>query len=355
MEMNVRMLGQPDVTFFVRAVVVQDHVQLLRRPGFGDHLIHKLQKLLPPFELAEGRLHLSGRHLQGRKEVPGTVALISALVSAHDLTTVGLHIAGLALQGLDAGFFIDTNHQRLFWRVEIQSHNIGGFGSEFLVGADAPGALPLQANPLLAENSPHGMHRALERRRHRRTVPVRLSRGRRLFQQSQHPLAKVLAINPPSPRSFRIVQPGQAPLHKTLPPLDHGVRASVASASDLFHPLTCQTAQDDPGSFHRLPRLSAAPSQPFQFSVVLGTTTNCGRIPGHARHNTIYRLLLQLSTSRRQKEFFRSLLEYRTAFARYAASARGKLKAENANKWSATLPCNVMDGDPSSLDRLWNT
>ncbi len=44
------MLGQPGVAFFVRAVVVQDHVPLPVRGRPGNHRIHEGQELLPPLE-----------------------------------------------------------------------------------------------------------------------------------------------------------------------------------------------------------------------------------------------------------------------------------------------------------------
>jgi hypothetical protein len=111
MEMNVGMCGQPSVTFFVRAVVVQDHVQFHFGGGLGYHLVHKLQELFPSFQLREGGAYFSRRHLQSRKQVERPVPFVGAAVSPHDFALGGFHIAGLALQGLDAGLFIDTNHQ----------------------------------------------------------------------------------------------------------------------------------------------------------------------------------------------------------------------------------------------------
>ena len=40
------------------------------------------------------------------------------------------------------------------------------------VGAEALGALPLQAEALLAQNPPHRMHRPLHRSGHRRAIPI---------------------------------------------------------------------------------------------------------------------------------------------------------------------------------------
>src|ERR1019366_971192 len=296
-KMDVGMLGQPGVALLVRAVIVQDYMQFLLGQGLLHNLIHKLQKLLPPLALCECRFDFSRPHPQGGKQVERPLALVSALVSAYDLSVVGFHVAGLSFQGLDTGFFVHRDHHRFLGGIEVQPHNVGRFGRKLFVGANAPRALPLQADPLLAQHPPHRMHRTLERRRHRGAVPASLTRRGRLFQQGQDPLAKILAINPLRARSRRIAQPRQTLLRKTLSPLDDGVGTSVASASDFFHPLTRQTAQNDLRSFYQESRFGPTPGQPCQFSPVFRSTTYCGRTPCHARHYTIYRLSLQVSTS----------------------------------------------------------
>src|ERR1019366_8106661 len=85
-KMDVGMLGQPGVALLMRAVIVQDHVQFLLGQSLLYNLVHKLQKLFPPFALGEGRPDFSGRDPQGGKQVERPMALVGALVSAHDLT-----------------------------------------------------------------------------------------------------------------------------------------------------------------------------------------------------------------------------------------------------------------------------
>ena len=121
--------------------------------------------------------------------------LVSALVSPHDFAIVGFDVAGLALQGLNARFFIHPDDQGFFGWIEIQAHYVCRFGGKLLVRADTPGTLPLQADSFLTQNAPHRMHRTVERGGHRRTVPAGLAGRRGLFQQGQHPVAKVRAIN----------------------------------------------------------------------------------------------------------------------------------------------------------------
>ncbi|OQC72301.1 MAG: hypothetical protein BWX44_01756 [Spirochaetes bacterium ADurb.Bin001] len=150
MEMNIGMAGQPRVAFLVGAVIVQDHVQFLLRSGVGHHLVHELEELFSPLQLRDGGLDLAGGDGEGGKEVEGSMAFVRALVGADDRAVVRFHVTGLSFQRLDAGLFIDRDHQRLLRRVEIEPDDIGRFGGELLVGAHAPRALPLQADALAA-------------------------------------------------------------------------------------------------------------------------------------------------------------------------------------------------------------
>src|SRR5215472_2466539 len=283
------MYGQPSVAFFVRAVVVQNHVQFQPGRGLRYHLVHKLQELLAPFELGEGRLDVSRRYLQSRKEVERPMALIGASVGSHDFAVVGFHVARLALQGLDAGLFIDTNHQRLFRRVEIQPYDVRRFGDKLLVGAHTPRALTLQTDAFPAQYPPNRMHRPFHGTGHRRPVPTRLARRGRLLQQRQNPIPKGFVVPPLGSRSWRIAQTPQPLADKSLAPLDHGIGTRVALAGDLLDPLAAQTAQNDPRSFDHLFRFGPARGQPLQLSPILRTTTDCGRSSRHAPSYIIYR------------------------------------------------------------------
>src|ERR1700682_5934847 len=101
--MNVRVLGQPSIAFFVRAIIVHNYVQFLLRGSFYYDLIHKLQELFTPLELRDRRLNLSGCDFQGGEEVECAMALIGAFEAANNLAIVRFHITSLALQSLNAG------------------------------------------------------------------------------------------------------------------------------------------------------------------------------------------------------------------------------------------------------------
>ena len=63
MEPNIGMSQQPCVAFFVRAVVIQNHVQLLVGGTLRHHLIHELQELLAPLTFGNSRMNPSCAHL----------------------------------------------------------------------------------------------------------------------------------------------------------------------------------------------------------------------------------------------------------------------------------------------------
>ena len=143
-KVNVRMLEQPGSAFFVRAIIIQDHMQFLLSRRFGDHLIHKLKKLLSPLQLRDGGFDLAGGYFQRGEEIQRSVTLIGASETAHNLAIVGFNVAGLSLQSLDAGLLINRDHQRFLGRIEIQTDDISRFDGELFVRADAPRTLPPQ-------------------------------------------------------------------------------------------------------------------------------------------------------------------------------------------------------------------
>src|SRR5258706_82119 len=212
----------------------------------------ELQELLAPLELRNGGRDFSGGYLQRGEEVECAVAFLSALQAANNPAVVRFNIAGPSLQGLNTGFLVNRDHQRLLGWIKIQPHDVRGFGGKLLVGAHTPGALPLQADSLMSQNPPHCMHRSLQRGGDSRTVPARLARRRRLLQKSQHPVAELRAINRFGPGSRRIAQARQAVLDETAAPLDHPIGTGLISAGHLFFSLTSHTNPGQPRSVHSL-------------------------------------------------------------------------------------------------------
>ena len=92
MKVHVGMLGEPGVAFFVRAVVVQNDVQITIRWSVGYDLIHKLEELFSSLQRGLAGLDLACGHLQGGEQVQRAVTFVGALEAAHDLAVVGFHI-----------------------------------------------------------------------------------------------------------------------------------------------------------------------------------------------------------------------------------------------------------------------
>lgn len=63
MEMNVRMLGQPSIAFFVGAVIVQNHVQFFIRRRLGSNRAHKSKKVFTALSLGNLGGDVIGRDL----------------------------------------------------------------------------------------------------------------------------------------------------------------------------------------------------------------------------------------------------------------------------------------------------
>ena len=74
-EMYPGIFSQPVLVAFVRAVVVQNHVQFLVRRGLGDDMSHKGQEVPTGFGGGGRTMHVSSGDLQRRKQVERAMTL----------------------------------------------------------------------------------------------------------------------------------------------------------------------------------------------------------------------------------------------------------------------------------------
>jgi len=110
-------------------IVVDDEVQIARLRRGAVDVAQELQELLVAVALEAAADHLAGGDVEGGKQGRGAVPLV----------VVG-HGAGAALlkrqprlrsvQRLDLALFIDTQHQGLVRRVEVEPHNVGNLLAE---------------------------------------------------------------------------------------------------------------------------------------------------------------------------------------------------------------------------------
>ena len=128
------------------------HMQFLIRGGFRHDLVHKLQKLLPPFELGDRRFDFASRHLQRREQIERSMALIGALETADNFTTVTLNITGGPFQCLNARLFIDRYYQCILWWIQIEPDNFSGLCCKLRVGAYTPTSLANQAYAIATQS-----------------------------------------------------------------------------------------------------------------------------------------------------------------------------------------------------------
>ena len=84
------------------------------------------------------------------------MALVGARRALDDLAAAGLHVAACALQRLDRWLLVNAEHQGVVRRIQVQPDHVVRFGCELGIGADAPGAVTLQLDALLAQHAPYG-------------------------------------------------------------------------------------------------------------------------------------------------------------------------------------------------------
>src|SRR5690554_3046178 len=145
--------------------------------GLGDDLVHEGQEIRAGFGGGGCAVDVPGGNVQRRKHVECAMALVGTFEAPDDFSAVGLHVTARPLQRLNARFLVHANHERVGRGRQIEPDKIGGFGHELRIGANAPGTLPLQANPLLPQNPPYRVWRNAQAPGHGTTIPDRLSRG----------------------------------------------------------------------------------------------------------------------------------------------------------------------------------
>src|SRR6516165_5347215 len=139
---DIGVRGQPSFVLFVGTVVVENDVDLAIGGLIVNELGHEGLEIDALLGLCGLAADEPGGDFQGGKEVDRAVSLVGALEALDDLTAAGLNIAGRPFQGLDRRLFVDAEHQRVVWGVEVQANNIGRFCRKLRVGTDTPRAMP---------------------------------------------------------------------------------------------------------------------------------------------------------------------------------------------------------------------
>ena len=147
MEANPGVPLQPSLCgcVFVDIEVVENHVQLLLGKSF-DYFVQKAQKVDRGAALLDLGYDLSAGDFQGRQQGLCAVTDIFVGPTAGFLCAQGQQGLG-AIQRLNAGLFVDTQHQRIFRRIQIQADNVQQFGFEIGIRAEGKGANPMGCRP----------------------------------------------------------------------------------------------------------------------------------------------------------------------------------------------------------------
>ena len=156
--------------------------------------------------------------------------------------------------------FVHAQHQRMFRRVQIKPHHVGGLAGETGIGRDAPRVTPLQRNSMLAQHPPNLIvGDVLQRRGQQGSVPTRITLGRRLIQLRQDATFAVAIVGRRLARSRRILQAVDPVAQKPAPPLAGRSRPRIHGRGDLLIAGPGGGAQNHPGTKHIPRRTGRAP------------------------------------------------------------------------------------------------
>ena len=116
MKMNGRMGFKPAViSGLVGVKIIEYHMELLRRI-FSDKLVHEIQKFASASAPIMTRMDQAGGHFQRRKKRGRAVAFVFVTKACQGPAIGQAYPALGPFQGLDVGFFIDTDYDRVCLR-----------------------------------------------------------------------------------------------------------------------------------------------------------------------------------------------------------------------------------------------
>src|SRR5260370_28033134 len=198
MKMDPGMGFEPAILLgFMRIEIVQHNVNLFVRI-FGYQLVHEIQKFASAPAPIMPCMHQPGRHLQGRKERAGAMALVF-VCKAVERSTVGQANPALRpLQRLNVGLLIHAEHQSVLGRVQIEPNHINRFASALRIGAYTP-TLPASQTQMVLSHYPPDLILAhlAQMLRQQSPVPEAVASRRRPIERLPHPLLAGPIIFPP--------------------------------------------------------------------------------------------------------------------------------------------------------------
>src|SRR5271169_5304708 len=174
------------------------------------------------------------------------------------------------IQRLNLALFIDTQHQGVVGRVQVEADNIAYLLDEEQVGRDlkAPAAMRLNCKRL--EQTMHRRFRNPARLGRFPNAPVGSSSGLARYGALQQGGNLLLIDRACPPWTQLVIQPSEAVFHKPLPPLADGRISPVQAAGNLAVALPLRRPQHQPGTGHQGMGQAARSGQIAQLALLVG-------------------------------------------------------------------------------------
>ena len=256
--------------------------------GAGD-LLHEPEEVRGRMAGAERVRHFAGGDLQGREQIEDAVSPIVVRV-AHGAAGAQREGRLRALQRLNRGLLVDTEHNRVLGRVEVEPDDIGDLGGKGRIPAHFVGAHEMRLQAVRAQDVGDAATGAADRVGQQPGRPP-AAPGRRRRQRQLHDLLdgvgghRVVAA-----ARFRLVeQPVDARLHEPPPnPRDRFGR-QVELRRDLDAADPGRTQENDARAAHHARRRRRAGDQGLQlFRCLRVCLTRCVCATHGVDHILIY-------------------------------------------------------------------
>src|SRR3954464_4786010 len=162
----------PRLGMFVRAVIVEDHVNDLADWDLDLDGIQEPDELLMPVTLHAASNHLAVEHVERGEQRGGAVPLV---IMGHRPAASRLDRQAWlgAVERLYLALFIDAEHHRVRRRVDIQPDDVTQLGDEFGVARQFELPYPVRLEPMRTPDALHRGETDPDQPGHRRRRPMR--------------------------------------------------------------------------------------------------------------------------------------------------------------------------------------
>ena len=276
MESRMLLLKLLDLRGLVRAVVVEDQMQIQIRVRRLVDLAKKFQELLGAVPFCNTTDHFARRDVERGVETCGPMTLV-VVGSPFDLSGPQRQHGLRPVQGLDLSFLVDRKHHGVGWRIHVKADDIDDFLGEGRIVADLESLesvwFEIRRRPNLAD-LPLGNPGILG---HQADAPMRRFFRNALGSEVEHLLGDGLVDlrGPSGPLAIRkIVDPF---FLEPASPAANGFGMDVELLGDGFGGHAIGAEQSDFGAKSDAPRCLGCSQQAFEdFSVLVGEVESSG-------------------------------------------------------------------------------